>query len=76
MPKIRTDEEHCKSIGRNPSEIGKSWGEWAALFEDEDELKRMEDVIKTSLDTWCGTPEQYVDRIQEYVDTEVTYITP
>ena len=73
---IRIVEEHCQSIGRNPSEINKSWGEWAALFEDEDDLKKNDAFIKTSPSTWCGTPEQYVDRIQEYVDLGVSYITP
>ncbi|UCH38000.1 MAG: LLM class flavin-dependent oxidoreductase [Candidatus Bathyarchaeota archaeon] len=73
---IRIVEEHCQSIGRDPSEISKSWGEWAALFEDEDDLKKNDAFIKTSPSTWCGTPEQYVDRIQEYVDLGVSYITP
>jgi len=69
-------EKHCDSIGRDPSEIGKSWGEWVAFFEDEKDLKKNEEIIKKSPRTWCGTPEQYVDRIQEYLDLGITYITP
>lgn len=76
LKSIKIVEEHCKAIGRDPSEIQKSWGEWAAVFETEKELKKMEDTIKTSPGTWCGTPEQYIERIQKYIDIGVTYITP
>ena len=51
-------DEHCESIGRDPKKIEKSWGEWVALFENEKELMKNEDIIKKSPNTWCGTPEQ------------------
>ncbi len=73
---IKRLEDSCKAVGRNPDEIGKSWGDWCALFENERELQKMEDFVKASPGTWCGTPEQYVDKIQKYVDIGVTYITP
>jgi alkanesulfonate monooxygenase SsuD/methylene tetrahydromethanopterin reductase-like flavin-dependent oxidoreductase (luciferase family) len=74
--RIRILEEACDSIGRDPSEIIKSWGEWVVLFEDENEVKKMDSFIKMSPRTWCGLPEEYIERIKEYIEIGISYITP
>lgn len=74
-------KQHCLSIRRDWKEIQRSWGGEILLAESKQELKRkiwrfkpkgisVEQYIEGHI---VGTPEQCIEKINEYVNTGVTY---
>lgn len=81
--KLHVLEKHCKTIGRNFDEIEKScWPSgqillWSDLRELAEKVKRFKPKnVSQSASEKCsflGAPEDFVERIQSYVDLGVTY---
>jgi F420-dependent oxidoreductase-like protein len=67
--------EHCKAVGRNFDEIGRSVAGDIFIRETEAELKAAgtKSLIGQAVDEWSadhfvGTPEQVVEKMQRYID--------
>jgi F420-dependent oxidoreductase-like protein len=80
--KMSVLDRHCAALGRNPAEIERSWF-GPVLIDDEPERlsarlrKRAEraSTMGAAIDERmiAGTPEQVIDRLQEYVALGVTH---
>ena len=73
---IKILEEQCHIVGRDPKEIGLSWGEWLVLLPNRQEVERLKEKLETSPQTWHGTPQEYVERLRKFVDIGITEIGP
>ena len=77
--------EHCRSVGRDPSEIEVSHNTRVVIAESESEFDKLvsqgaadanltETDYRASLSrAIAGTPEQCAEQIQRYVDSGITY---
>ncbi len=78
--KLTILETHCSKTHRNPDDIKKSWQGRVIIAESkaqvEEKLYRFQDtrvgVARTASNNIVGTPEQCIQRIQEYEDIGVT----
>jgi alkanesulfonate monooxygenase SsuD/methylene tetrahydromethanopterin reductase-like flavin-dependent oxidoreductase (luciferase family) len=74
--KLEVLRQHCEIVGRNFSEIRKSWSCNVLIVEDENSAKK---ILKTYKDIGSerppifGTPEQCMEQIQRYIDVGVTF---
>jgi len=79
--KIEVLEQHCQDVGRDPSEIEKTW--WGSVFIDEDEerlKRRLERAAGNTSETRnafyrsiiAGTPDQVTERLMEFVKVGVS----
>ena len=78
-------EEHCRNVGRDPSEIEVSHNTRVVIAESEAEFDRLvsqgaADANMSAADyraslsrAIAGTPEQCVEQIKRYVDNGITY---
>lgn len=70
-------EEACEKLGRNFTEMEKSWGSYIYIVRNARELKDKEEALakvpKNSI--LVGTPDDVIDVIQKYVDMGFTYFT-
>ena len=74
-------EEHCRSIGRSPREIEKSWGGEILIGDNKEEIERkirsfkpkeltIDQYIASSI---VGSPDQCIKQINRYVKAGSTY---
>ena len=87
--KLEALDAHCRAVRRNPNEIVRSIHNDIVIGEDEDAVRKrarefhkvyiggmfprhdtVEDYIKLRI---CGTPEQIVRQLEQYVQMGVTY---
>jgi F420-dependent oxidoreductase-like protein len=77
-------KEHCKAVGRDEEEIGKSWSPDLLIRETEAEIRELVDAGRAGsiwgeeFDSWSagnlvGTPEQVADKMARYVELGCTY---
>lgn len=75
--KIPILEEHCRSLGRDPAAIEKTW--FGTIVIEATEARVQERLAKRAargalpLEGIAGTPETVAARIREYVDVGVTH---
>ena len=74
-------KEHCKAVGRDEEEIGKSWSPDLVCRETEAELAEFNSMWGESRDKWVagnlvGTPEQLTEKIARYVELGCSYFVP
>ena len=76
-------KEHCKAVGRDYDEIGKTWSPEVFIREDEDEIVRggSRSFFGEPFDSWragnlVGTPEQVAEKVQTYVDLGCSGFVP
>ena len=74
---------HCKAVGRDYDEIGKTWSPEVFIREDEDEIVRggSRSFFGEPFDSWragnlVGTPEQVAEKVQTYVDLGCSGFVP
>ena len=78
---------HCKVVGRDEEEIGKSWSPEVLIRETEAEIRelvaagRAGSIWGEEFDSWAagnlvGTPEQVAEKIARYVELGCTYFIP
>jgi len=74
--KLEVLRRHCETVGRNFSEIQKSWSCNVLIVEDENSakviLKKYKD-IGGEIPPIFGTPERCIAQIQRYIDVGVTF---
>jgi alkanesulfonate monooxygenase SsuD/methylene tetrahydromethanopterin reductase-like flavin-dependent oxidoreductase (luciferase family) len=79
--KLAVLKKHCSKVGRDFRELEKSWVGNLTISLDESDLKKKihavkpenvspEDYAKSNI---VGTPEQCINRIEEYSDLGITY---
>ena len=73
--------EHCKVVGRDEEEIGKSWSPDLVCRETEAELAEFNSMWGEPRDKWVagnlvGTPEQLAEKIASYVELGCSYFVP
>jgi F420-dependent oxidoreductase-like protein len=74
-------KEHCKAVGRDEEEIGKSWSPDLVCRETEAELAEFNSMWGEPRDKWVagnlvGTPEQLTEKIARYVELGCSYFVP
>ncbi len=80
-------KEHCKAVGRDEEEIGKSWSPDLLVRESEAEIRevvaagRAGSIWGEEFDSWSagnlvGTPEQVAEKLARYVELGCTYVIP
>jgi len=89
--KLEALRKHCENMGRKFEEIEKTWHGFVIIVEKEKDLKKkalkfkeasmIKKVREMSLEKFLdaiigGTPEQCIEKIQEYIDLGVTYFIP
>jgi F420-dependent oxidoreductase-like protein len=80
-------KQHCKAVGRDEEEIGKSWSPDLLIRETETEIREVVAAGKAGsiwgeeFDSWAagnlvGTPEQVAEKVARYVELGCTYFIP
>ncbi len=80
-------KEHCKAVGRDEEEIGKSWSPDLLIRETEAEIRevvaagRAGSIWGEEFDSWAagnlvGTLDQVTEKIARYVELGCTYFDP
>jgi probable F420-dependent oxidoreductase len=76
MERLNVLEKHCSEIGRDFSEIEKTWGPWFFIYKDEKELKERVDsknmVLLKAHNVFMGTPDEVVELLEDYEELGVT----
>jgi F420-dependent oxidoreductase-like protein len=78
---------HCKAVGRDEEEIGKSWSPEVFIRETEAEIRGLVAASEVgslwgeAYDSWAagnliGTPEQVAEKVARYVESGCTYFVP
>jgi len=78
---------HCKAVGRDEEEIGKSWSPDLLIRESEAEIREVVAAGKAGsiwgeeFDSWAagnlvGTPDQVAEKFARYVELGCTYLIP
>lgn len=85
--KLAALESHCRDVGRDYGEMGKSYFAYCLIGETEEEVDELltrfaerrsyleseEDVREKMTGMWIGTPEEVIGRIEEFTDLGFTY---
>jgi F420-dependent oxidoreductase-like protein len=80
-------KQHCKAVGRDEEEIGKSWSPDLLIRESEAEIAELVAAGKAGsiwgeeFDSWSagnlvGTPDQVAEKVSRYVELGCTYFVP
>lgn len=74
-------KEHCKAVGRDEEEIGKTWSPDLVVRESEAELAEFAPLFNEPRESWAagnlvGTPEQLCEKVARYVELGCSYIVP
>ena len=74
-------KEHCKAVGRDEEEIGKTWSPDLVVRETEAELAEFAPLFNEPRESWAagnlvGTPEQLCEKVARYVELGCSYIVP
>jgi F420-dependent oxidoreductase-like protein len=76
-------KDHCKAVGRDYDEIGKTWSPEVFIREREDEIVRggSRSFFGEPFDSWragnlVGTPEQVAEKVQTYIDLGCSGFVP
>ena len=80
-------KEHCKAVGRDEEEIGKSWSPDLLIRETEAEIREVVEAGRAGsiwgeeFESWqagnlVGTPEQITEKVARYVELGCTYFIP
>jgi F420-dependent oxidoreductase-like protein len=80
-------KQHCKAVGRDEEEIGKSWSPDLLIRESEAEIRELVAAGKAGsiwgeeFDSWSagnlvGTPDQVAEKVARYVELGCTYFIP
>ncbi|MDQ3944147.1 MAG: TIGR03560 family F420-dependent LLM class oxidoreductase [Actinomycetota bacterium] len=74
-------KEHCKAVGRDEEEIGKSWSPDLIVRESEAEVAEFSSMWGEPRESWVGgnlvgTPEQVCEKVARYVELGCSYFVP
>jgi len=72
---------HCKAVGRDEEEIGKTWSPDLVVRETEAEVAEFSSLWGESRESWAegnlvGTPEQVCEKVARYVELGCSYFVP
>ncbi|MGH8990428.1 MAG: TIGR03560 family F420-dependent LLM class oxidoreductase [Acidimicrobiia bacterium] len=72
---------HCKAVGRDEEEIGKTWSPDLVVRETEAELAGFTSMWNEPTESWAagnlvGTPEQLCEKLARYVELGCSYVVP
>jgi F420-dependent oxidoreductase-like protein len=72
---------HCKAVGRDEEEIGKTWSPDLVVRETEAEVAEFSSMWGESRESWAegnlvGTPEQVCEKVARYVELGCSYFVP
>jgi alkanesulfonate monooxygenase SsuD/methylene tetrahydromethanopterin reductase-like flavin-dependent oxidoreductase (luciferase family) len=74
-------KEHCKAVGRDEEEIGKTWSPDLVVRETEAEVAEFSSMWGESRESWAegnlvGTPEQVCEKVAHYIELGCSYFVP
>jgi F420-dependent oxidoreductase-like protein len=74
-------KQHCKVVGRDEEEIGKTWSPDLLVRESEAELAEFGSMWGEPRESWVagnlvGTPEQVCEKLARYVELGCSYVVP